>query len=98
MKKDSNYNEKVQIEILFFLYNEGCFGKYHYPIKGIQHKIIVNGTRVPLSDLKKAMKILLKKQLILRYKKLKNIHLNPHKKEEILLKIQTKISDRLNFK
>ncbi|MDR1820137.1 MAG: hypothetical protein LBR15_07850 [Methanobrevibacter sp.] len=93
----NTYNEKVQNEILFFLYNQGCFGKYHYPIKGIQHKIIINGERVSSGDLKKAIKSLLKTGLVLRYKKLKNIHLNSHKKEKILEKIQYKLNQRLEF-
>jgi hypothetical protein len=78
-------------------HNEGCFGKYHYPIKGIQHKIIISGERVALNDLKKAIKTLLKNKLILRYKKLKNIHLNPHEKEKILIEIQDKLNERLKI-
>ncbi len=88
------YEEKIQREILFFLYKEGCWGTYHLPIAAVQHRIRIDSELPSKNATKRQIKQLLREQLISRYKKLKNIHLNHSRKNEIETKIQDLIDDR----
>lgn len=92
-KDEYSYDEKLQREILFFLYKEGCWGGYHFKIEALRHRIYIDSNLPSKNDTKKQIKQLLREELILRYKQLKNIHLNPSKKNEIESKIQDLIDN-----
>jgi hypothetical protein len=92
-KDDYSYEEKLQREILFFLYKEGCWGGYHFKIEALRHRIYIDSNLPSKNDTKKQIKQLLREKLILRYKQLKNIHLNPSKKTEIESIIQDLIDN-----
>lgn len=96
-ENEYNYDEILQREILFFLYKEGCWGSYHYKIEALRHRIYVDSELPSKNDTKKQIKQLLREKLILRYKKLKNIHLNPNKKNEIKAEIQDLIDNHYNI-
>lgn len=96
-ENEYNYYEKLQREILFFLYKEGCWGSYHYKIDALRHRIYVDSELPSKNDTKKQIKQLLREKLILRYKKLKNNHLNPSKKNEIKAEIQDLIDNHYNI-
>lgn len=91
------YGEKLRREILFFLYKEGCWGSYHYKIEALRHRIRVDSELPSKNDTKKQIKQLLRERLISRYKQLKNIHLNPSKKNEIEAEIQDLIYNHYNI-
>ena len=49
------YEDKLQREILFFLYKEGCWGGYHYKIIALQHMIRVDSISPAKKDMKKEL-------------------------------------------
>lgn len=63
----------------------------------MRHRIYVDSELPSKNDTKKQIKQLLREKLILRYKKLKNIHLNPGKKNEIKAEIQDLIDNHYNI-
>lgn len=91
------YDEKLQREILFFLYKEGCWGSYHYKIEALRHRIRIDSKLPSKNDTKKQIRQLLREELIFRYKQLKNIHLNPGEKNKIETKIQDLIDNYYNI-
>ena len=91
------YEEKLRLEILFFLYKEGCWGSYHYKIEALRHRIRVDSELPSKNETKKQIKQLLRENLISRYKQLKNIHLNISKKNKIESEIQDLIDSHYNI-
>ena len=46
------YEEKLRREILFFLYKEGCWGTYHFPIVALRHRIRIDSSLPSKGDTK----------------------------------------------